>query len=112
MARLRLTPVLASGARIGPGKAAPLESVRTTGSISAAARAMHGLQARLAVNRQLEPRLRHSRRRAHRRRPSWRRCHARPFGMELLVTYRRLEMRRQVLPPPMDRSHTGQSGPR
>jgi molybdate transport system regulatory protein len=32
--------VLESGARIGPGKAALLESVRDTGSISAAARAM------------------------------------------------------------------------
>ena len=40
MARLKLTLVLASGARIGPGKAALLESVRETGSISAAARAM------------------------------------------------------------------------
>ena len=40
MARLKLTLVLASGARIGPGKAALLESVRATGSISAAARAM------------------------------------------------------------------------
>lgn len=40
MARLKLTLVLDSGARIGPGKAALLESVRTTGSISAAARAM------------------------------------------------------------------------
>jgi molybdate transport system regulatory protein len=40
MARLQLTLVLASGARIGPGKAALLKSVRETGSISAAARAM------------------------------------------------------------------------
>jgi molybdate transport system regulatory protein len=40
MARLTLTLVLASGARIGPGKAALLESVRATGSISAAARAI------------------------------------------------------------------------
>jgi len=40
MAHLKLTLVLASGARIGPGKAALLESVRDTGSISAAARAM------------------------------------------------------------------------
>ena len=40
MARLKLTLVLNSGARIGPGKAALLESVRDTGSISAAARAM------------------------------------------------------------------------
>lgn len=40
MARLKLTITLASGARIGPGKAALLESVLATGSISAAARAM------------------------------------------------------------------------
>lgn len=40
MARLVLTLVLDSGARIGPGKAALLDSVRATGSISAAARAM------------------------------------------------------------------------
>ncbi len=40
MARLKLTIALASGARIGPGKAALLESVLSTGSISAAARAM------------------------------------------------------------------------
>jgi molybdate transport system regulatory protein len=40
MARLKLTIVLASGARMGPGKAALLESVRDTGSIAAAARAM------------------------------------------------------------------------
>ena len=40
MARLRLTIVLRSGARIGPGKVALLESVRDTGSIAAAGRAM------------------------------------------------------------------------
>ena len=40
MARLRLTLVLNSGARIGPGKAALLESIHSEGSISAAARAM------------------------------------------------------------------------
>ena len=40
MARLKLTIILNSGARIGPGKASLLESVRDTGSISAAARAM------------------------------------------------------------------------
>ena len=40
MARLKLTILLDAGARIGPGKAALLESVRDTGSISAAARAM------------------------------------------------------------------------
>jgi len=40
MARLRLILTMNSGARIGPGKAELLESVRTSGSISAAARAM------------------------------------------------------------------------
>jgi molybdate transport system regulatory protein len=40
MANLRLTLVLNSGARIGPGKAALLESVHSSGSISGAARAM------------------------------------------------------------------------
>lgn len=40
MARLKLTLVLHSGARIGPGKAALLESIRTSGSIAAAARTM------------------------------------------------------------------------
>ncbi len=40
MARLKLTIILDSGARIGPGKATLLESIRDTGSISAAARDM------------------------------------------------------------------------
>ena len=40
MARLKLSIVLDSGARVGPGKAALLESIRDTGSISAAARSM------------------------------------------------------------------------
>jgi molybdate transport system regulatory protein len=40
MARLKVSLILDSGARIGPGKASLLESVRDTGSISAAARAM------------------------------------------------------------------------
>ena len=40
MARVKLSIILKSGARIGPGKATLLESVRDTGSISAAARAM------------------------------------------------------------------------
>ena len=40
MARLKLSIVLGSGARFGPGKAALLESIRDTGSISAAARGM------------------------------------------------------------------------
>src|ERR1700681_1424752 len=40
MARVRVSIVFESGARVGAGKAALLESVRDTGSISAAARDM------------------------------------------------------------------------
>jgi molybdate transport system regulatory protein len=40
VARLKVSMVLGSGARIGPGKARLLESIRDTGSISAAARDM------------------------------------------------------------------------
>jgi hypothetical protein len=40
MARLKLSIVLESGTRIGPGKTSLLESIRDTGSISAAARNM------------------------------------------------------------------------
>jgi molybdate transport system regulatory protein len=40
MARVRISIVFDSGARIGPGKAALLQSIRETGSISAAARDM------------------------------------------------------------------------
>ena len=40
MARLRVSIVFDSGARIGPGKAKLLESIRHTGSISAATRDM------------------------------------------------------------------------
>ena len=40
MARIKLSIVLGSGARFGPGKGALLESILDTGSISAAARAM------------------------------------------------------------------------
>lgn len=40
MARVRVSIVFESGARIGPGKAALLECIRDTGSISAAARDM------------------------------------------------------------------------
>jgi molybdate transport system regulatory protein len=40
MARVRISIVFDSGARIGPGKAALLQSIRDTGSISAAARDM------------------------------------------------------------------------
>ena len=40
MARLEVSIVFESGARIGPGKVELLESIRDTGSISAAARDM------------------------------------------------------------------------
>jgi molybdate transport system regulatory protein len=40
MARLKISIVFGSGARIGPGKAMLLQSIRDTGSISAAAREM------------------------------------------------------------------------
>jgi molybdate transport system regulatory protein len=40
MAKIRISIVFESGARIGPGKAALLESIHDTGSISAAARDM------------------------------------------------------------------------
>lgn len=40
MAKVRISIVFESGARIGPGKAALLESIRDSGSISAAARDM------------------------------------------------------------------------
>jgi molybdate transport system regulatory protein len=40
MAQVRISIVFESGARIGPGKAKLLESIRDTGSISAAAREM------------------------------------------------------------------------
>jgi len=40
MARLRVSIVFESGARIGPGKARLLESIRKTDSISGAAREM------------------------------------------------------------------------
>ena len=40
MARLRVSIVFESGARIGPGKARLLESIRETGSVSGAARDM------------------------------------------------------------------------
>ena len=40
MPRLKVSIVFESGARVGPGKAKLLESIRNTGSISAAAREM------------------------------------------------------------------------
>ena len=40
MPRLKVTIIFESGARIGPGKVMLLQSIRNTGSISAAARDM------------------------------------------------------------------------
>src|SRR5215207_3892762 len=40
MPKIKVSIVFESGARIGPGKATLLESIRNTGSISAAARGM------------------------------------------------------------------------
>ena len=40
MAQIKITLVMSSGSRIGPGKAALLESIGATGSIAAAAREM------------------------------------------------------------------------
>ena len=92
MARLKILLILESGARIGPGKAALLESVRDTGSISAAARAM-GMDYKRAwtlidsLNRAFD-------------RPVVERATGgaggggavlTPFGADLLVRYRRLE---------------------
>jgi hypothetical protein len=55
MARVRISIVFKSGARIGPGKAKLLENIRDTGSISAAAREM-GMSS-TASTRQTEPRV-------------------------------------------------------
>jgi molybdate transport system regulatory protein len=92
MAHVRLTLVMDSGARIGPGKAALLESVHATGSISAAARSM-GMDYRRAwllidsLNRAFVT-------------PAIERSAGgvggggavlTPFGQELLERYRRLE---------------------
>jgi molybdate transport system regulatory protein len=92
MARLKISLILESGARIGPGKAALLESVRDTGSISAAARAMNMDYKRAwtlidSLNRAFD-------------RPVVERATGgsrgggatvTPFGAEILAKYRRLE---------------------
>ena len=93
MARLKLTLVLNSGARIGPGKAALLESVRDDRlDLGRRPRHGHGLQARLAPGRQPQPRLR---RRRWSSAPPAACAAAGPrltaFGEELLARYRRLE---------------------
>lgn len=92
MARLKLTLVLNSGARIGPGKAALLESVHATGSISAAARSM-GMDYKRAwllvdsLNRAFDTLV--VERSAGGSRGGGATLTA--FGQELLVRYRRLE---------------------
>ena len=54
MACVKLTVVLDSGSRIGPGKAALLEGVKSTGSISVAARAM-GMDYKRTGTLRIEP---------------------------------------------------------
>src|SRR3954469_9285611 len=92
MARMKLTLALESGARISPGKAALLESVRATGSISAAARAMGMDYKRTwllvdSLNRAFDTPV------VERTTGGVRGGGARltPFGEELLARYRRLE---------------------
>jgi molybdate transport system regulatory protein len=92
MATLRISIVLASGARIGPGKAALLESIRDTGSISAAARGL-GMDYKRAwllldsMNQAFEEPVVSAA-------PGGARgggAHLTAFGAELLERYRRLE---------------------
>lgn len=92
MATLKISIVFASGARIGPGKAALLESIRDTGSISAAARdmGMDYKRAWLLLNSIsqafVEPVVSAA--------PGGTRgggAQLTPFGVELLERYRRLE---------------------
>jgi len=92
MAHLRLTLVTEAGARIGPGKAALLESVQSTGSISGAARAM-GMDYKRAwllvdsLNRAfLAPAVERNAGGA-----GGGGARLTPFGQELLARYRRLE---------------------
>lgn len=92
MARLKLTLTMASGARIGPGKAALLESVRASGSISAAARAM-GMDYKRAwllvdsLNRAFETAVVERVTGG----PGGGGAVLTPFGKDLLARYRRLE---------------------
>jgi len=92
MAKLKISIVFDSGARIGPGKAALLDSIRDSGSISAAARGM-GMDYKRAwmllesINQAfMEPVVSAA--------PGGARgggAHLTPFGIELLERYRRVE---------------------
>jgi molybdate transport system regulatory protein len=92
MARLKLTLVLNTGARIGPGKAALLEGIHSEGSISAAARAM-GMDYKRAwllldsINRAFKTPVVERAAGGH----GGGGAALTPFGEELLARYRRLE---------------------
>src|SRR5215217_2721677 len=98
MARLKVSIVLGSGARIGPGKAALLESIRDTGSISAAARDMVMSYKRAwllldSINQAFETP-------AVLAAPGGQRgggAQLTEFGRELLARYRRLEAQAQAV---------------
>jgi molybdate transport system regulatory protein len=98
MARLKLTVILASGARIGPGKAKLLESIRSTGSISAAAREM-GMSYKRAwllldsLNAAFEPAVVTTTLGG----PGGGGARLTDFGRELLERYRRMEQQVQAM---------------
>ena len=91
------TLVLHSGARIGPGKAALLESIRATGSISAAAREM-GMSYKRAwllldsLNAAFEPTVVTTTLGG----PGGGGARLTEFGHELLARYRRMEEQAQA----------------
>ena len=98
MAHLKLTVVVASGARIGPGKAKLLESIRDTGSISAAAREM-GMSYKRAwqlldsLNTAFEPAVVMTTLGG----PGGGGARLTDFGHELLERYRRMERQAQAM---------------
>ena len=98
MARLKITLVLASGARIGPGKAELRESIRDTGSISAAARGM-GMSYKRAwllldsLNAAFEPAVVTTSLGG----PGGGGARLTDFGHELLARYRRMEQQAQAI---------------
>jgi molybdate transport system regulatory protein len=117
MAHLRLTIVMESGARIGPGKAALLESVHSTGSISAAARSM-GMDYKRAwllidsLNRAfLTPAIERSAGGA-----GGGGAILTPFGQDLLERYRRLEAAASALAKTdlkaLERKAASETGPK